>query len=390
VTSSNGDYLDHIPQSSWLQAVRTLLDDDGAEILTRRGEEIFVGIGAGTRVFRVTGTASVGRHRTVDWTMIVKILTQNRLSFQSTSTDATRWDYWKREWHVYRSSWQQNLTGPLIAPRCFGSGEITLNETDEQLAWIAMQDLRSAPHQLWSEPQFKMTARHLGVFNGRYLCGAPQPTDSWLSRNWLRGWTEQTSQVMHLLPAAAGHPVAGRVFTRELIEDLCLTWEQREKLYAALEQLPKSFGHNDVFPRNVFLGEREEVKSVAIDWAFCGPAPVGQELSALVGASQVFMESRPDRWDDLERACLEGYTGGLREADWAGAEEVLTGYVLSTALRFGIGSLPPVLALTLTTEHMDMAGRLFGCSYDEFLANAAAVMRFQQHRIHHARALVGL
>jgi hypothetical protein len=44
----------------------------------------------------------------------------------------------------------------------------------------------------------------------------------------------------------------------------------------------------------------------------------------------------------------------------------------------------------LTTEHHDLVGRVFGCSYDEFVANATAVMQFQQRRIHQARALLGL
>ena len=47
----------------------------------------------------------------------------------------------------------------------------------------------------------------------------------------------------------------------------------------------------------------------------------------LVGGTQAFMESRPERWDDLERDCLDGYADGLREAGWEGRDEILLGYV---------------------------------------------------------------
>jgi hypothetical protein len=55
-----------------------------------------------------------------------------------------------------------------------------------------------------------------------------------------------------------------------------------------------------------------------------------------------------------------------------------------------LGAQPPVLGLTLTTEHEDLVGRVFGCSYDGFVGNAAAFMQFQQRRICQAMALLGL
>ena len=57
------------------------------------------------------------------------------------STDQGSWDYWKREWHLYQSLWLHQLSGPLVVPRCLATGEI-LAEIDEELAWIAMEDLR--------------------------------------------------------------------------------------------------------------------------------------------------------------------------------------------------------------------------------------------------------
>jgi hypothetical protein len=382
-------YVDYIEETTWQQLVCTLLDSENAEIISRDSQEIFAGVGTGTHLYRVTGTAA-SRRRPVDWTMIIKVFTLDQLNFQSISTDQTSWDYWKREWHVYRSPWQQELPGPLIAPRCLASGEV-LTETDEELAWIAMNDLQAMDVRPWPATHFREVARHVGDFNGEYLSGRPLPNDSWLSRNWLRGWTEQAEPVMEMLPTASSHPVAGRIFNPELIDDLVELWEQREKLYQILDQLPQTLCHNDVFPRNSFANSLNRPnQSVAIDWAFCGPAPVGQELSALVGASQIFRESRPECWENLERDCIDGYTEGLREVGWSGSDEILLGYFVSIALRFGIGSVPPALGLTLTDEHRDLIGRIFGCSYDEFVTHVAIGLRFQQRRIRQAKALLGL
>jgi hypothetical protein len=385
-----GKYVDYIDDATWQRLVGALLDSDGVEILSRHSREIFVGVGAGTRLYRVAGTAVDGGRRPVEWSMVIKVLTLDQLNFQSISTDQSAWDYWKREWHVYRSPWQQQLPGPLVAPKCLATGEI-LTETGSELAWIAVEDLRALDHRPWPVTQFREVARHLGIFNADYLNGRPLPTDPWLSRDWLRSWTEQAEPLVERLPAVSNHPVAGRIFTPDLIDDLSELWDQREKLYEALDQLPQTLCHNDVFPRNLFVrGNGRAKQSVAIDWAFCGQGPVGQELAVLVGGTQAFMESRPERWDDLERDCLDGYAEGLRQTGWKGSDEILLGYLLSIVLHFGIGALPPILGVTLTTEHHDLIERRFGCSYDKCIANGAAAFQFQQRRIHQARALLGI
>jgi hypothetical protein len=75
---------------------------------------------------------------------------------------------------------------------------------------------------------------------------------------------------------------------------------------------------------------------------------------------------------------------------WEATDQVFLGYVLSAVLRFGIGSVRPLLNLTLTPQDHDFIERVFGCTYDETIANAAAFLQFQQRRIHQAKALLGL
>ena len=385
-----GKYVDYIDHATWQRLVGALLNFDGAEILSRQSKEIFTGVGAGTRIYRVTGTAAAGGPRPVDWTMVVKVLTLDPLSFQSISTDQTSWNYWKREWHIYQSAWQQQLPGPLVAPRCLATGEI-LAETDNELAWIAMEDLGATEHGPWPHSHFRKAARHVGIFNGDYLGGRPLPADPWLSHDEVRGRTELAAPLIEVLPVAGTHPVASRIFTPDMIDDLTDLWNLREKLYAALDALPQTLCHNDFFHRNLFVRVGDpHGQTVAIDWSECGPAPVGQELSALVGATQVFMGCPQERWNALERDCLDGYAEGLREAGWIGTDEILLGYLLSSVLRYGIGALPPLLDLTLSTHNQDLVAHVFGCSYDEFVAHIAALLQFQQRRMHQARALVGI
>ena len=55
------------------------------------------------------------------------------------------WDFWKREWLVYQAPWIRGLREGLVAPRCFGSGELA-----ETAVWVAMEDLTAANQRPWS------------------------------------------------------------------------------------------------------------------------------------------------------------------------------------------------------------------------------------------------
>lgn len=389
-TAQASSALEVIGDSTWCQLVGNLLGAAPSETLLGHTEKIFSGIGTGTEVFRVTGTARTAVRNAVGWTLVVKVLTQQRSAFHAAGRDPSAWNYWKREWHAYRSTWLPALLGPLVAARCLGTGEVEPTDGSGGVAWIAMEDLATPVQGPLTQPQFREVARHLGIFNGRYLDGRDLPTDPWLSRHWLRGWTEQAEPMMSLLPTAARHPVAGRIFTDDVIDDLEWAWDHRQALYATLDELPQTLCHNDLFPRNLFVGHGPDPRTVAIDWAFCGPAPIGQELVALVSATQVFRECPVDQWEALERTCLDGYLAGLRDTGSAAGEEAYVGYLLSTVLRFGVGAVPPLLGSSLTTEHTQLISEVFACSYAEFIDHCVAGMRFQQRRIRQARAILGL
>jgi hypothetical protein len=382
--------LDCVGEVTWQGLVESLLGSN-VEIISRKASKISTGMGAGTQIYRISGSARAAGLGLVDWGFVLKFLSLVAAEFQAISTEPSAWDYWKREWHVYRTSWLQQLSGPLVAARCIGTGEIQRGEYSQELAWIAMEDLGAYERRPWPFNHFPKVARQAGLFNGVYLSGQPIPAEPWLSHSWVRGWTEHAGQAIgQLLGIAEQWPIA-QIFSKDMVTDLTRLWEKRSSLYETLERLPQTLCHNDLFPRNLFVRHDHPDQSVAIDWAFCGPGPVGQELSALLGSSLVFLESRPERWEDLERECLDAYVKGLSEAGWrVTAVDVLVGYLLSLVLRETVGALPAILGITLHPEQRSAVEKIFGCPFDVLVENTAAVMRFVQPRIRRASEILGL
>lgn len=115
-----------------------------------------------------------------------------------------------------------------------------------------------------------------------------------------------------MLPAAARHPDAGRIYPAEVGTTFTALWDNRQTVYAALDELPTTFTHNDVFLRNLRrVPAGTATRNVAFDWAYCGTAPIGAELAPLVGATIAFLGSSPGQWDELERLGLSEYVRGV-------------------------------------------------------------------------------
>jgi hypothetical protein len=345
--------------------VRAVLRDDDARVTSWQARKIPWGLGPGARVYKVTGEALTGDGIT-PCAFVVKTFSLAGTGLEAASADPHSWDYWKREWLAYRSPVLHRLRGSLQAPRCFGTGESV-----DGYAWIAMEDLTAADDRPWPLARFGTVARHVGEFNGGYLTGEPLPADDWLSSGWLRGWTERAEPMVALLPTVTDHPLIARMFPPRIIEDLLRLWRERDALYEALDALPQTLCHQDIFPRNVFVvtGQRGE-HSVAIDWAYIGLGPVGQDLAALVGASLAFFEADQAAADELEAQCLRGYLRGLGASGWHDSvEDVEFGYLAAQVLRHGVGGIGPVLMVALDESMRPLVeqesvspSRPFGCS----------------------------
>jgi hypothetical protein len=179
-----------------------------------------------------------------------------------------------------------------------------------------MEDLTDYDERPWSLQNFATTAQHLGEFNGSYLVGEPIPSESWLPQNWLRVWTARAEPMIRLLPEVADHPLIGRIYPPTAVQEMLQLWSEREVVHDALDWLPQTFCHQDSFPSNVFLRRSAQLEqSVAIDWAFCGQGPVGQDLAPLVAASLPGGRTRPRPPGSTVSTGLPGRSAGGR---WSG------------------------------------------------------------------------
>ena len=364
-------YVAGIDDEARAELIRNALQDRQAQLVSWR-EEPMGGGASGSELYTVSGEAT-SRGTVRPWKLILKMFNHEGEGWQESSTDPMAWDYWKREWLVYQAPWIHDLREGLVASHCFGSGEL-----EKTAVWVAMEDLASADQRPWSPSHFSTAARHLGEFNGRFLLDGDPPADWWLSRGWLRGWTERAEPMITQLPSLADHPRVAELFAPSTIGLLLQVWEHRRELYEALDALPQSICHQDLFPRNAFLrvaGGAEQ--TVAIDWAFCGWAALGADLAPLLGGSLGFFEADSDDADELERLCLDAYLDGLRLTGWQGhRDDVFVGYLATIALRFMVGTVGPVLTGALDNSLDAMFEEIFGLPRPELIARWRKLREF--------------
>ena len=348
-------YVAGIDDEARAELVRNALQDRQARLVSWR-EEAMGGGASGSELYTVSGEAT-SNGAVVPWKFILKMFNHEGEGWQESSIDPMAWDFWKREWLVYQVPWIHDLREGLVAPHCYGSGEL-----GESAAWVAMEDLAAADQRPWSPSRFAAAARHLGEFNGRLVVDGDPPADWWLSRGWLRGWTERAEPMITQLPSLAEHPRVAELFAPSTIGLLMQVWEHRRELYEALDALPQSICHQDLFPRNAFIRVADGTEqTVAIDWAYCGWAAVGADLAPLLGASVGFFEADCDNADKLERLCLDAYLDGLRRSGWQGHRDaVFVGYLATIVLRFMVGVVGPMLTVALDNSLDAMVERIFG------------------------------
>ena len=308
------------------------------------------------------GGSSLGVHRiggegfdhggTLRWSVILKVLGSSETTIEPSS-----WGYWRREADVYRSDVLRGLPDGLTTPRCFG-----ITEVPDGTVWLWLEDLGQEPVTPVGLDDYHRLARQLGLFNGRYLCGEPIPTDPWLSKRWLRGWVEENADAMSLFAESLNDRWVQRAFPRPLAETLLELWADRERYICVVEQLPQVLCHLDVFGRNIRLQEQSggTPQTMLMDWAYVGTAAIGEELVPLVLANLAFVEVEFNAGRELEERAIDGYTDGLRASGWTGDPDLVRlGYCAGGALRFGVGTMRLLLPVLLDEGLHPLFERLF-------------------------------
>jgi hypothetical protein len=90
------------------------------------------------------------------------------------------------------------------------------------------------------------------------------------------------------VPTVADRWPISQMISQDMITDLIGMWEKRATVYESLEGLPRRCATTT---SSRAISSSAPTGGVAINWAFCGTGPVGQELGALIGSSQVSLRA---------------------------------------------------------------------------------------------------
>jgi hypothetical protein len=370
-----------IDEATLTPPVQSALGSKTLEVVNWECRQLHGGLAAGTSVYRFSGQGCDGG-QTIPWSLILKILRP-----EGGSTDVAAWNYFRREADAYQSGWLDDLQGGLVAPRCFG----VLNHPDGT-CWIWLEEVAEEIGSQWPVEYYGVVARHLGRFNGAYLVDRPLPAWHWLSSDWLRNYTEQSAPAMAPLRNALGLPWARRWLLEEDRDEYFRFWAERELYYDALDRLPQTICHLDIFRRNLFARKTAdgEDQTVAIDWAFVGKGPLGAELNPLVWVSVGGDKMGGDKAREFEETTLEGYLTGLRDAGWRGdPRQVRLGYT-ATCIRYLFVEVGRWLTLILDESQHASLEQMFGAPLGEILDSFGRSRRPMFRRLDEARELMDI
>lgn len=303
--------------------VRQALTDAAAEVLDWQIQPLSDG---GLGIYRFSGRAHVG-NETAAWSMVLKALAPQP------EQEPSYWAYWKREPLAYTSGILLDLPGGVVAPRCFAVVE------EEDACWCWIEDVGDESTPRWTLEQYRRAARCLGRFNGAYLSGRPLPQREWFGRGRERTWIQRSEEVFQDLERWTEHPLAQSWLSQESQQRMQQFWQRREQHLAALDRLPQTLCHHDVYRPNLRLRQNDlgEDSLIAFDWQMMGTGAVGEEIARLVWGGLKCNNVDPGQAKALDGAVFEGYVVGLRQAGWQGDERIVRyGYAAAAALN-GLG-----------------------------------------------------
>ena len=233
--------LTAIDQATLAPLVQNALNSKTVEVVNWDYEQLHGGIGAGSAIYRFTGQGR-DQGQTVPWSLILKTLHP-----QVPGESLSAWNYYKREADAYQSGCLDDVPGGLAAPHCFG-----VVEHPDGTCWIWLEDIRDEIGPQWPLEYYGVVARHVGQFNGAYLVERSLPSWPWLSSGWLRQYVEQAAPALPLLRDSLEHPLVRRAWPGDASARVFRTWKDRGLFLNALDRLPQTLCHLDVFRRNLF------------------------------------------------------------------------------------------------------------------------------------------
>ena len=370
-----------IDQAMLIPLVRSASGSETVRVNGWECEQLHGGIGVGTAIYRFSGKG-YDRGQKVPWSLILKTLCP-----LGDNANPSAWNYYKREADAYQSGLLDDLPGGLVAPRCFG-----VVEHQDGACWIWLEDVEDEIGSRWPLEHYGVAAHHAGQLNGAYLVERSLPSWPWLSSDWLRGYIAPSASVRPLIRNSLDHPLVRRGFPGDASDRLFRLWEERDLYLDALNRLPQTLCHLDLFRRNLFARKTADGddQTVAIDWAFVGQGAIGEEIANLVFVSLAFDEVDLAQAQALEDIVIEGYLEGLRDAGWRGdPQQVRLGYTAGH-IRLRLGELDRVMEMLLDESYYPFAEQAFGRSMEEIEDHFGRVGRWCDDRLAEARGLMAI
>jgi hypothetical protein len=232
-----------------------------------------------------------------------------------------------------------HLPAGLIAPRGLGTTQVS----DVEL-WLWQEMLPPDDHP-WTWSDYREAAYRLGQWQGQTLTAQSLSDQShanlsWLSQNWLAGWTD--GALSYLYDTIVGlhgwqHPALLGHFAPDVLTQVQQLWAKRTSLLAQLAALPQTLCHLDAYRANMVWRNND---LMLLDWANVGQAALGEELAAFVGATLWFDHVPLAQAETLETAAFDGYLAGIHAGGWDGdASQVWQAYRCHMPLRYAHNSL---------------------------------------------------
>jgi hypothetical protein len=367
-------HLESVDDKILVPLVRQVLRNDAAEIISWNSKALSGGYasetvgGYGTYLFEGTARAN---EETVSWSLVLKVLGKTP---EAGSDNPQDWNYWKREILAYQSSLLADLPRQFSAPRCFGVVEYPNDEF-----WIWLEGITDVVGKDWPLKQYGIAARHLGQFNGFYLLGHPLPNYSWLTEGRVKNWLDIGEPTLRDLRSIVHNAPKQPWLSNTEINRILALWADRNRLVAALEQLPRTFCHHDAFRRNLFAQKTADGldQTVAVDWQIVGTGALGEEITPLIAVSLQFMDVEMRHAQELEDIVFKGYLAGLGDVGCRIDERLVRfGYTASAALMLGVAGSALWLPIIWDDKERSSAERVIGYPIESILDTFADLQKY--------------
>ena len=223
------------------------------------------------------------------------------------SSNPRHWNYWLREWHIYRSPLHEALEGSGV--RLAKSFELTEREPE---AALVLEELtgRSGHDLTWQD--YALIAKNWGRAQGQ-LVESDYLAQPWTSQHFLREYTQSKPVDYALLDDKKVWELAliRESWPQTLQEGLQLLYREAGTLYEIMETARQVPSHLDFWPNNVFVTDGEVVP---VDWAFFGSGALGEDVGNFI--PDAVFDGFVDGEDiaELESIMIDAYEAGLNEA----------------------------------------------------------------------------